>query len=129
MKQVNPTGNQPWIFITGTDAEVEAPTLWPPDAKSRLIEKEPDAGKDWRQEKKRVTEDETVGWHHPLNEHEFEQTPGDSEGQGSLACYSLGGCKQLDKLSNWTTAWKFPKKLIKILKENIKGVKIIAWLC
>ena len=128
MKQVNPTGNQPWIFITGTDAEAEAPILWPPDAKRRLTGKEPDAGKDWRQEKKGVTEDEMVGWHHPLNEHEFEQTPGDSEGQGSLACYSLGGCKQTN-LATEQQHGNFKKKLIKILKENIKGVKIIAWLC
>ena len=69
-----------------TDAELEAPILWPPDVKSRLIGKDSDAGKDWGQEEKWVTEDEMVGWHHWLNGYEFEQTPGDSGGQGSLAC-------------------------------------------
>ena len=88
MKPVNPKGNQPWIFIGRTDAEAEAPILWPPDAKNRLTGKDPDAGKDWRQEEKGTTEDEMVGWHHWLNGHEFEQAPADGEGQGSLACYS-----------------------------------------
>ena len=95
IKLVNPKGNQPWIFIGRTDAEVEAPTLWSPDAKSQLIGKDPDAGKDWGQEK-RVSEDEMVGWHHRLNGHVFEPTPGDSEGQGSLACCSLWGGKEWD---------------------------------
>ena len=73
--------NQPWIFLGRTDAEAEAPILVPPDAKSQLTGKDPDAGKDWRQEKKGMTEDEMVGWHHQLREHEFEQTPGDSKTQ------------------------------------------------
>ena len=85
IKLVHPKGNQPWIFVGRTEAE--APILWPPDVKSWLIEKDPDAGKDWREEK-RTTEDEMVGWHHWLSGHELEQTLGDSEGQGSLACYS-----------------------------------------
>ena len=76
-----------WIFVGRTDAEAEAPILWPPDVKNQLIGKDPDAGKDWRQ-KKGAAEDEMVGWHHWLNAHEFEQTPGDSERQGSLACCS-----------------------------------------
>ena len=80
---VNPKENQPWIFIGRTDAE--ALILWPPGAKSKLIGKNPDAGKDWRQEKG-MTEDETVGWHHQLSGHEFEWSLGDSEGQESLAC-------------------------------------------
>ena len=83
---VNPKGNQPWIFIGRTDAEAEAPVLWLPHVKSQLIGKDPDAGKDWRQEEKGTTEDEMIGWHHRLNGHEFEQPPGDSEGQESLAC-------------------------------------------
>ena len=74
IKPVNPKENQPWIFIGRTDAEAEAPIIWPPDAKGQLIGKDPDAGKDWRQEEKGTTEDEMVGWHHRLNEHEFEQT-------------------------------------------------------
>ena len=76
---------QPWIFIGRTDAEAEAPILWPPDVKSRLSGKDPDAGKNWGREKG-VTEDEMVGWHHWLNGHEFEQIQGDNQGQGSLAC-------------------------------------------
>ena len=87
----NPKGNQPWIFTGRTDAETEAPILWPPDVKSWLIGKDPDAGKDWGQEEKGMTEEEMVGWHHQLNGHEFEQASGDSEGQGSLASYSLWG--------------------------------------
>ena len=86
IKPVNPKGNQPQIFIGRTDPEAEAPILWPHDAKSWLIGKDPDAGKDWGQEAKGITEDEMVGWHHWINGCEFEQTPGDSEGQGSLDC-------------------------------------------
>ena len=80
------------IFTGRTDAEAETPRLWPPDAKSWLIAKDPNAGKDWGQEK-RATEDEMAGWHHWLNGHEFEQTLGDSEGQGSLVCCSPWGRK------------------------------------
>ena len=78
IKPVNPKGNQSWILIGRTDAE--APILWPPDAKSWLTGKDPDAGKDWRQEEKGVTEDELAAWNHQLDGHEFEQTPGDSGG-------------------------------------------------
>ena len=91
IKSVNPKGNQPWIFTGRADAKAKAPILWPPDAKSRLTTKDPDAGKDWSQEEKGVTEDEVVGWHHWPNGHEFEQTLGDSEGQQSLVCYSPWG--------------------------------------
>ena len=84
----------PWIFIGRADAE--APTLWPPDVKSQLIGKDPDAEKDWRQEEKGTTEDEMVGWHHWLNGHEFEWTPGAGDRQGRLACSSSWGCKELD---------------------------------
>ena len=84
IKPVNPKVNQPWICIGGTDVETEAPILWPPDEKNWLIGKDPDAGKGWGQEKG-STEDEMVGWHQWLNGHEFEQTLGHSEGQGSLA--------------------------------------------
>ena len=92
---VNPKENQPGLFTGRTDAEAEAPILWPPDVKSRLIGKDLDAGKDWGQEEKGVTEDETVGWHHQLGGNEFEQTQGDSEG-GSLECCSPWGHKKLD---------------------------------
>ena len=88
IKPVNPKGNQPWIFTGRTDAEVEAPILWPPELKSQFIRNDPDAGEDWRQEEKGTTKDELVGWHHWLNGHEFEQALGDSEGQRSLACCS-----------------------------------------
>ena len=96
IKPVNCKGNQSWIFIGRTDAEAEAPILWPSDVKNQLIRKDLDAGKDWRQEKKGTTEDEIVGWHHQLNGHEFEQAPGDGEGQGSLACCSPWGRIELD---------------------------------
>ena len=95
IKPVNPKGNQSWIFMGRTDAEAESPILWPPDAKNRLIRKDPDAGKDWRQEEKGMTEDEMVGWHHWLNGNEFERAPGVGEGQGSLAC-----CKESD-MTDW----------------------------
>ena len=72
IQPVNPKGNQPWIFIAKTDAEAEAPILWPPDAKSWLIGKDPDAGKDWRWEERGTTEDEMVGWHHQFSGHKFE---------------------------------------------------------
>ena len=89
----NPKGIQPWIF-TGRIA-AEAPILWLPDMMSWLIGKDPDAGKDWRQEKG-TTEDEMVGWHHRLNGHEFEQAPGDGDGQGSLVCCSPWGHEESD---------------------------------
>ena len=93
IKPVNPKGKQPLIFFGRIDAEAEAPILWPPDVKRQLTGKDPDAGKDRGQEEKGETEDEMVGWHHRLNGHEFEQTPGDSEGQGSLVCCSPRGHK------------------------------------
>ena len=91
IKPVNPKGNEPWIFIGRTDAEADALIPWPPDAKSSS-----DAGKDWRQEEKGTTEDEVVEWHHWLSGHEFEQTPGNDEGQESLVCFSPWGCEELD---------------------------------
>ena len=100
IKLFNPKGNQPWIGRI--DAETEAPILWPSDVKSRIIRKDPDAGKDCGQKEKGATEDGMVGWHHWLNEHEFEQGLGDGEGQGSLACCSSWGCKESDRLSNCT---------------------------
>ena len=71
IQPVHPKGDQSWVFIGRTDAEAETPILWPPHAKSRLIEKDPDAGRDWGQEEKGMTEDEIAGWHHPLNGYEF----------------------------------------------------------
>ena len=88
IKPVNPKENQSWIFIGRTDAKAETPILWLPDVKNWLIWKDPDAGKDWSQEEKGMTEDEMVGWHHQLDGYEFEQAPGVGDGQGSLACCS-----------------------------------------
>ena len=102
VKPVNPKGNQPWIFIRRADVKAEALILWPADAKSRLTEKDPDARKDWRQEKG-TTEDEMVGWHRGLHGHESEQTPGDTEAQGSLACRVHGVTKSETQVSDWTT--------------------------
>ena len=98
IKPVNPKESQLWIFIGRTDAE--APILWPPDLKSRLIGKDPDAGQDWRK-KEKGWQDEMVGWHHWVNGHESEQTPADGERQGSLVCCSPQGCKEL-----YTTGWQ-----------------------
>ena len=113
IKPVNPEGNQPWTFFGRTDAEAETPLLWPTpllwlklhyfgshyfNVKNQLIGKDPDAGKDGGQEEKGTTEDEMVGWHHWFNGHEFEQAPGDGEGQGSLACCSPRGRKVLDAI-------------------------------
>ena len=92
IQPIQPKGNQPWTFTGRTDAEAEAPT-WPSDVKSWLIGKDSDAGKDWRQGEKETTEDELVGWHHQLNGHEFQETSGDSEGQGSLAFCSPWGSR------------------------------------
>ena len=107
IKPVNPTGNQPWLFTGISDAE--APILWPPDMKSQLFGKDPDAGKDWRQEEKGTTEDEMVGWHHWLDGHEFEQIPGVGDGQESLACCSPWGLKDSDMTErlNWTDWWMY----------------------
>ena len=102
IKPVNPKRNKSWIFIGRTDAEV--PKLWPPQAKSQLIGKDLDAGKDWRQKEKGVTEEEMVRRHHWLSVHKFEQAPGDGEAQGSLVCCSPRGLKELDTTEwlNWT---------------------------
>ena len=96
IKPVNPKGNQHWIFTGRTVPETEGPIFWPPYVKSWLIGIESDAGKDWRQKEKRVAAEEMVRWHHWLNEHEFEQTQGDSEGQRRLMWCSLWGHKESD---------------------------------
>ena len=101
IKPVHSKGNQSWIFIGKTDAKAETPILWLPDVKNWLIGKDPEAQKDWREEEKGMTEDEMVGWHHCLDGHEFEQTPGVGDRQGSLACCSLWGCKE-SETTEWT---------------------------
>ena len=101
----NPKLNQSWTFIGRTDTEAEAAILWSPDAKNGLIGKNPDAGKDWKQKKKGMTEDdEIVGWHHQFSGHEFDQAPEVSDGQGSLECCSPWGRKNLNMSErlNWT---------------------------
>ena len=104
IQPVHPKGDQSWVFIEKTDVEAETPILWPPDAKNWLIWKDPDAGKDWGQEEKGMTEDEMVGWHHWLNGYEFRWTPGVGDRQGDLACCSSWGCKESDTAEwvNWT---------------------------
>ena len=104
IKPVNPKGNQSWMFIGRTDTETETPILWPPDVNNWLIGKDPDAGKDWRQEEKGTPEGETVGWHHRLDGHEFEQAPGVDDGQGSLVCCSPRGRNESDMTEGlkWT---------------------------
>ena len=100
IQPVNPKENQFWIFIGKTDAEAEAPIVWPPDAKNWLIEKDPDAGKNWRLEQKGMTEDDMVGCHYQLDGHEFKQAPGVVDGQGSLACCSPWDHKESD-MTEW----------------------------
>ena len=103
IQPVHPKGDQSWVFIGRTDAG-STPVLWPPHAKSWLIGKDPDAGRDWRQEEKGMTEDEMAGWHHWLDGHEFGWTLGVGDGQGGLACCSPWGHKELDTTErlNWT---------------------------
>jgi len=125
---VHPKGNQFWILIERTDAEAEAPILWPLDVKSQLIRKDPDAGKDWKQEEKGTTEYQMVGWHHGLNGHEFEQALGDSGEQGNLVCCSPwcqkgavvnGVTKCRTPLSDWTTAFL----------TNVRWYLIVVLIC
>ena len=113
IKQVSPKGNQFWIFIGRTDAEAETPIFWPPDVKSQLIGKGPDAGKDWGQQEKRATEDEMMGWNHQLNGH-------DTEGQGRLVCCSPWGWKESDT-TEWTTIISFMNLSIQNF-PNIMGL-------
>ena len=110
-KEIQPVhlkGNQSWIFIGRTDAEAKTPILWLSDVKNWLIGKDPDAGKDWRQEEKGTTEDEMVGWHHQLNGHESERALEVGDGQGSLACCSPWGHKESDltEKMNWSDIQK-----------------------
>ena len=104
IQPVHPKGYQSWVFIGRSDVEAETLILWPPDVKSWLIGKHPDAGKDWGQEEKRTTEEEMVGWHHWPNGHGFEWTLGVGDGQGGLACCGSWGRKELDTTEqlNWT---------------------------
>ena len=106
IQQVHPKGNQSWIFIGRTDAKAETPILWPPDAKSWLIRKAPDAGKDWKQEEKVMTEDETVGWLHQLNGHEFEQSLEIMKDREIWHAAVHGVAKGWTLLRDWTTTMR-----------------------
>ena len=104
IQPVHSKGDQSWVLIGRTDAEAETPVFWPPHAKSWLIGKHFDAGRDWGQQEKGMTEDEMAGWHDWLDGHESEWTPGDGDGQGGLACCDSWGRKELDTTEhlNWT---------------------------
>ena len=110
IQPVHSEGDQPWDFFGRNDAQAETPVLWPPPAKSWLMGKDSDAGRDWGKEKRGTTEDEMAEWHHRLDGHEFEWTPGVGDGQGGLACFNSRGRKESDmteqlnwtRLSNWT---------------------------
>ena len=117
IQPVHPKGDQSWVFRERTDAEAETPILWPPDAKSWLTVKDPDARKDWGQEEKGTTEAEMAGWHHQLDGHGFEWTPGFGNGQGGLVCCGSWGRKELDTTEwlNLTESWN---KII-FINQNI----------
>ena len=111
IQPVHSKGDQSWVFVGRTDAEAETPIVWPPDEKSWLIGKDPDAGRDWGQEEQGITEDKMAGWHHRLDAHEFGWTTGVGDGQGGLACCDSWGRKESDTTEqlNWTDCLKIPK--------------------
>ena len=117
IQPVHSKGDQSWVFFGRNDTKAETPVLWPPHAKSWLIGKDSDAGKDWGQEEKGTTEDEMAGWHHRLDGREFEWTPGVGDGQGGLACCDSWGRKELDKTErlNWTELnWEVAKVTMRV---------------
>ena len=118
---VHSEGDQPWVFFGKNDAKAETRVLWPPHAKSWLIGKDSDAGRDWGQEEKGTTEDEMAGWHHWLDGHEFEWTPGVGDGQGGLACCDSWGHKESDTTEqlNWTELMtSLPVKNLPAMRET-----------
>ena len=121
IQPVHPKGDQSWVFIGRTDAEAEIPILWPPHAKSWLMGKDPDAGRDWGQEEKGTTEGEMAGWHHRLDAHEFGWTLGVSDGQGGLALCDSWGCKESDMTErlNWTE--------LRCLLVMINSITLDSW--
>ena len=126
IKLIHPEGIQPWILIERADAEPEASVLWPPDAKSQLIGRDPDDGKDWEQEKKGATEDEMIGWHHWLNGHELEQDLGDGEEQECPACCSSWGCKESDMI-DWTTTTTVNAKTTGWKSWGVIISSVVSW--
>ena len=122
IQSVYPKGDQSWVFLGQNDVKVETPILWPPYVKSQLTGKDPDPGKDWGQKEKGATEDEMVGWHYWLKGHEFEQTPGDGEDQGSLACCSQWDHKELD-----TTPWLNNNHHVPGIMISVKIVLKDSW--
>ena len=125
LKPVNPKGNQPWMFFGRTEAEAETPILRPSDVKSQLTGKDPDSGRDWGQQEKGATEDEMVVWHHWLNGHEFKQTPGDGEGQGSLVHCS----PWVAKCQTWLSNWAKKKKKTQEPKSRTPTATLLEPLC
>ena len=120
MEPVDSKGDQPWVFLGRNDAKAETPVVWPPHAKSWLIGKDSDAGRDWGQEKKGMTEDEMAGWHHWLDGCEFEWTLGVGDGQGGLACCDSWGRKKSDTTErlNWTK-WRKSDLSVTVCEESL----------
>ena len=140
IKLVSPKGNQPWIVIGRTDSEAEAPILWPPDVKSKLTGKDPDAGDDWRQEEKGAKEGEMAREQHRLNGHEFEQTLGDSEGQRSWCAAVHGVWKSWMWFRNWAIAYSCRGKTkiqgddshLQVKENNLEETNLastLSWNC
>ena len=131
IKPVHPKGNQFWIFTERTDAEAEAPIAWPLVAKSWLIWKDLDAGKDWREEEKGMTKDEMIGWHHWLNEHEFEQALGVVMDREAWRAAVHGVAKSQTQLRDWTELKAgeiFSKNVIVYFMEDTDDTFMIIWL-
>ena len=132
---VHPKGDQSWVFIGKTDVETETAIIWPPDAKSWRIGKDPDAGQDWGQEAKGTTEEEMVRWHHQLNGHGFGWTPGVGDGQGGLACCDSWGHKESDTTErlNWTELKYFLTDHLQITNgitftwRNLSDIILTKW--
>ena len=129
-KEIQPAhskGDQSWVFFGRTDAEAETPILWPPDAKSWLIWKDLDAGKDWGPEEKEMTEDEMVGWHHWLNGHGFGWTPGVGYGQGALVFCGSYGHKEsnMTKRLNWTELALFLQIFLNLIRRTNSSKQIL----
>ena len=122
IQPVHPKGDESWVFTGRTDAEAETPILWPPDMKNWLIGKDPDTGRGWGQEEKGTTEDEMAGWHHWLNGHESEWTPGDGDGQGGLVCCDSWGHKERPR-HDWATELNW----LKLTWVNVYTVRLSSF--